>query len=839
MPPITRHARKIRSLLKNSAGMTWRDYCWHLPIVKNKVFLESYGGNGLTCSPEAIFRYLAAEDSTEYTFVWVVDNPAVFADDIARLQKLAPFTVVKRGTTDYHRHLYTSQYLINNMSFPSDFVKKPGQTYLNTWHGVPMKKMGYDVPGRIEDARNIERNFLASDYLLSSSSAMTERMYLGAFKLTNVFNGTILEEGAPRTDLQADPQVARAELAAQFPKLRLREDTRKVVVYAPTWRGEDYGSPADAVDLVINAVSGIEAGLDLSEYRVLVKLHQVVESQISTDAALRSRVLPRGVNPNRLLALTDILVTDYSSIFYDFISSGRPLVHYVPDMESYTSYRDVYDAPADWPGIVAHDRDSLAMAMSKASNPNWAPSTNYRKCAQAFAPVDDGNVVRRVVDTVFHGAASDRAIVRPADGRQKMLIYIGPLNRNGITTAAKNLLSNISHDKFDVSVLVPFSKTDEERRIEWNNLDPNVRVLFRFGNFTGSAKANYERILRLKSLRFQVGGATKHQSELWQREWSRLFGDTQFDHLVDFTGYSPFWGSLFLGAPSGSKTIWQHNDLTADANRTVHGDKPLYNNLNKVFSLYKQFDKIVSVSEQLMQVNREALATPETKSRFDWSPNSIDIEGMLRKASAKGRDTKQSSSIFTFVNVGRLSPEKNQQRLINAFAEAQRTNPNIRLLLIGDGPCRADLQAQVHQLELSSKVRFAGSVDNPYPAMCEADCMVVSSNYEGQPMVILEALTLGLPVITTPFKSVEGAFPDGGGVVVPASCRALAKAMATAATHGIEPPAFDPYGYNTQIMRQFDSLFFPTAKHISDECGPISKMTMQNAKLERQPTAVK
>lgn len=803
---ITRTLHRIRAKAKGAVGMTWRERCRRLPIEPSKVMFESYAGNGLTGSPEAIFRYLARCPSTSaLNYVWVVRDEAEFANQIRYLKSYAPFATVKRGSREYYRHLYTSKYLVNNMSFGPDFVKREGQIYLNTWHGTPLKKMGYDVAGRIEEGKNIVRNFLQADYALSASRAVTERMYLGAFRLSNLFEGTILEEGYPRTDLQHDRESARHEIAARYPHLRLEEDKRKIILYAPTWRGANYESPENPTELIRTAVEEIEASVDNDQYRVLFKVHQVVAQSLRA-ADLTSRMVPGGANANTVLGVADVLVTDYSSIFFDFLATGRPIIHYAPDIRKYAQYRDVYDAIETWPGEVAGSHSELRGALEKATSPEWRPSSGYQQWANKWAPHDDGGVTERVVKVVFLGEEPNLAVVKPSDGRKKIIFYVGALMRNGITSAALNLLSNIDHTRYDVTALVPFNRADKERLERANAIHPDVRVLFRHGRFTGSALANWNRTWRQTFDKLALGADAGRRHRHWNQEWKRIVGDAQFDYLVDFTGYSPFWGSLFIAANSGKRLIWQHNDLWHDARRTVNGKRPLYVGLKKVFSLYPHFDSIVSVSQPLREINRRNLADSRTARKYDWVPNTLNIDQLSVVAMEPSADDQDASECFTFINVGRLSPEKNHQRLISAFDIVQQRHPEVRLLLLGDGPYRDYIAEDIVRRGLSDKVEMRGTVPDPYPVMQSADCLVVSSDYEGQPMVILEAMALGLPVISTRFDSVAGVFPNLLTAVVEPSAEALAEAMSMAVVAPPKRPSFSAEEYNRQSIRQLESI---------------------------------
>ena len=157
----------------------------------------------------------------------------------------------------------------------------------------------------------------------------------------------------------------------------------------------------------------------------------------------------------------------------------------------------------------------------------------------------------------------------------------------------------------------------------------------------------------------------------------------------------------------------------------------------------------------------------------------------------------------SFVAVGRLSPEKNHDRLLRAFALVHEDHPHARLVILGDGRLMPQVSATVARLGLHEVVSLAGHVDNPYAIMRECDCFVISSDYEGQPMVVLEARTLGLPIIATEFPSVAGSVPEGAGLIVERTVPALASAMVRALVGEVPSSRLDWDTYNRDAMRQF------------------------------------
>ena len=204
--------------------------------------------------------------------------------------------------------------------------------------------------------------------------------------------------------------------------------------------------------------------------------------------------------------------------------------------------------------------------------------------------------------------------------------------------------------------------------------------------------------------------------------------------------------------------------------------------LTQIFTLYEQYDQLVSVSAELSEINSKSLAAYSTAAKFTSAPNTIDsnlIEWNARQPiDGPAADFLARPRMTTFVSVGRLSPEKNHARLVRAFAQVNALNPATQLLIVGDGPLASHLRDLANDLRLCGAVLLSGHSENPYALMAAASCFVLSSNYEGQPMVLLEAQIIGIPIVTVDFASVTGALPPGAGLVVEQDDDALAAGMA-------------------------------------------------------------
>lgn len=838
---------KVKRLIKNEIRTFWQNY----PIQNNTVLFESFSGNGMLCHPEALFRrMLDRTEFSDFKFIWVINDFERYSRSIEDFKSDSRVKFVKYLSFEYYKALNTSKYLINNVSFPTQFIKRPGQVYVNTWHGIPLKKMGYDIEGRTSDAKNIVRNFLAADFLLSSSSSMTESMYAKAFKMENIFEGIVIEEGSPRTDRQFDTKASKEEFNLRLSKEGLAADNREVILYAPTWKGESYFSPFTDASALQQIIKKIESEIDTSRFRVMLKAHQVISDVVADIPSLKNNVIPNSVPTNVALGAASYLITDYSSIFFDFLPTKRPILFYIPDLLDYREYRDLYLEPEDLPGPVSQNADDLITSLREAiSSSDLSASLNpqHETLSQMYTVKDDGNVCDRVIDAIFGDKISFYENRRlNATSKIKILIYVGGMIPNGITTSALNLLDNIDYEKYDVTVLCPFSSNETQQR-SFRQVNNKARLVFRFGTFNGGYIDNFLRLRILKNGSSSFGASFKSQKKLWKREWHRCFGGARFDHMIDFSGYTSFWGTLFLHGPAESRAIWMHNDLAADAHRSIAGNMPLKSGLFSTFSLYPKFDKLVSVSQGLAEINALSLEKWTDRSKFTWASNTINAEkirtmaqiadnepGILVHSDRATRSRNMgnlvtaiidqtnalretpgdpdtvvgaSPTFFTFFSAGRLSPEKNHARLIEAFREVHEKNPQTRLVIAGDGPLRDELQAKITQLGLSESAKLVGHTSNPYRLMANSDVFVLSSDYEGQPMVLLEALVLGLPVITTSFGSVKGALPPNVGTIVDKNVDSLANAMYR---HTVENVAYEPFDateYNERAMNEFYRIF--------------------------------
>jgi CDP-glycerol glycerophosphotransferase (TagB/SpsB family)/glycosyltransferase involved in cell wall biosynthesis len=811
------------------------------PVIPGTVFYESFGGNGALDNPEAIFRALLDDpDFAGFRHVWALERGTgrTFRAEFARHPRVR---FVHPRTVAYTAALSRSQSLVNNATFPPEFQKRDGQTYLNTWHGTPLKRMGYDMPGGAFDSANTLRNFVHADVLLSQNPHMT-RMYTEAYRLKGLLPGVILEAGYPRTDRQRLDVEGRAAALTALQAAGIHLGDRSLVLYAPTWKGTDFGSPVDEAVELEAATAGLQELLG-DDYLVVLKVHQAVHKAMvrtrrgsgGTGSGVgATSLIPNDLPTNVALGLADVLITDYSSIFVDFLGTGRPVVFYTPDRDDYARERGTYFDEEGLPGVVATTVPQLAAAILQPTPAEvTAVADRWRR---DFTSRDDGHATARVIDAVFRGGlaagpisgtVTTELMVPASPRRPSVLIYVGGMRSNGITTSALNLLAHLDHDALEVSVLMA-RPSNREQRANAARIDSQVVQFHRRGELSGRRAATLT-MRALGRLRPRHPEA-EWESRIWRNEWRRVMGDTTFDTVIDFSGYSRFWTQLVLHSPPARRLIWLHNDMAAEVNRRVGGRRKMRWTLPSVFALYARFDRLVSVSQQLAMTNAESLAESYglPRDHFLSAGNVIDEVSARRMLQQPLSDAVEFRDLETeevtvpdwaehliqhrgtpgnperwFATVGRLSPEKNQARLIDAFALVHPKYPSARLVIVGDGPLRAALAGQIERLGLGNAVVMTGSLANPFAVLAVADCFVMSSDYEGQPMVLLEAAVAGLPIVSVRFGSVADALPEGQLHIVEQTAEALAQGMCDYLEGRVTAASLDAEEYNAGALRDF------------------------------------
>jgi CDP-glycerol glycerophosphotransferase len=272
---------------------------------------------------------------------------------------------------------------------PIYWRKKRAQRYLQTWHGTPVKKVAYDIARpQMSDAKRYLRHFARDvagwDLLLSQNPFSTSTL-----KQAFHYDGPVLESGYPRNDAFSDPSAATTRETVRG-SLGL-DPLHRAILYAPTWRDDAVFEPGVDVGALADALGETTT--------VLLRAHNNVSRTVKASTHPRVRDVSRVPDVRELVLAADVLVTDYSSMMFDFAVTGRPIVLFAYDLDRYRDdLRGMYlDLETDTPLPVVKDADALVATLARLDD--GAP--RYEEFVARFCPGEDGHAAARAVDAFF------------------------------------------------------------------------------------------------------------------------------------------------------------------------------------------------------------------------------------------------------------------------------------------------------------------------------------------------------------------------------------------------------------------------------------------------------
>ena len=747
----------------------------HIIRVKTETILyESYHSKSMTGNPYAIFLSLVNDSKFDgYKHVWILIDPSLVEGWRTPRVKL-----VKRNSFRHAIYLLSSKYLINNTTFASYVRKREGQIYINTWHGTPMKTLGDDVVGGIGLGGNVARNILQTDYLVLPNRFTVDRI-LGSFNLGSIYNGAIIESGHPRIDLSFTTEAEKKRLRK---KLGI-PDGRKVVLYAPTYRGA-----ADNTKDEGEQIAGLLAALSDnygSAYCVLYKGHYFQNLRLMKAGCVS---IGDQQDTNELLGIVDVLITDYSSIAFDFLPLEKPIIYFAYDLELYTRERGLYFDLSDMPGCYCPSVDSVLYEIERIDQHMLRLAPLYANARKMFCKYDNGSVTQKIRNAIFLNITDDVNHYRiPDDGKKSILIYGGGYLNNGVTSSLMALLANIDYSRYAVTLISNSDTTGQNFQRLLENVPKEVN-LFYVDN-TG---------LRLFQKLF---GLINSQSlaRLFSNEYKLFFGSTHFDVAIDYSAYGAYWACLMAFSRSDKKCIYLHSDIRQEQER-----RPGLADYEFLIRLFEErFDKLITVSKSGYEDNSASL--PALKSKFVKVDNPINAARIIRlskESDSLWKDCLDRNKI-NFINIARYSSEKGQDRLIEAFSHIVKTDKNLHLYLVGHGLLYNNLRKQIISLGLEQRITLTGNIENPFPLLSACDCFILSSHYEGQGLVLLESMVLDIPCISTDIPGPRSVLSEGKGLLVENSVDGLIHGMRMFLENEVPQEKFDYRGYTKNAMSSF------------------------------------
>ncbi len=365
-----------------------------LPLSKDVVVFESNVGRNYSGNVRAIYEYMIEQGlDKKYRFVWSIED--------VKTKIPGRVSIVRRTRLKYLYYMSIAKVWVSDSRMPKWLVKREGVTYIQTWHGTPLKKLALDMDvlsmGGSTDVEKYRENFKKNshtwDYLISQNPFSTE-----TFRRCFDFHKDMLEIGYPRNDVLFKKNNAK-DIDELKTRLKLPKD-KKIILYAPTWRDDQFVAKSRYkfvsdmdYDVMRDALS--------DEYVMIVKYHYLVEDKVDWS---KYKGFIYEFNQHADIAdlylVADMLITDYSSVMFDYSLLKRPLFFFAYDMENYkNNLRGFYfDFLATAPGPIAQDTKSLAEAIRNYKDEDW--QDKYKAFSDKYNSCDDGHASKKVSELI-------------------------------------------------------------------------------------------------------------------------------------------------------------------------------------------------------------------------------------------------------------------------------------------------------------------------------------------------------------------------------------------------------------------------------------------------------
>ncbi len=370
-----------------------------LPISKKIIFFECFLGQSYGDSPKYIHKELVRRglDKT-YRVVWALKPEKMDTPVDGKVKKVSYLGI------RYFFYMLRAGYIVNNSRFPYYVTTNPRTVFMQTWHGTPLKRLGLDqeevyMPNTttVRYKMNIIRSSSEWDIMISQNSFSSER-FCSAF---GVDSDIILETGYPRDDILSLPPDEKArEIRKIKESLNIPLD-KKVLLYAPTFRDDDTNGKKYQHTLPFDINNFANSIGD--EYVVLLRLHYLI-SQTLGEMPKHERVID-GSSYNditQLYLISDLMVTDYSSVMFDYSITRRPMIFYMYDLESYRDkLRGFYFSTDTLPGPIVTKYNDFVETVKNIDKIKDDYSDRYKSFVDKFTYLDDGNASARSLDTLL------------------------------------------------------------------------------------------------------------------------------------------------------------------------------------------------------------------------------------------------------------------------------------------------------------------------------------------------------------------------------------------------------------------------------------------------------
>ncbi len=790
---------KARKVVNGLRKIGYNDYYEKLPIDEYAIFLEPQQGRTINGNIFYIVKELSNNELYKDYKVYVVlekdriDN----CKKVLEKNNIKNVKIVTRLSRQYYKLMASAKYLMTDTAFNLCYIKKEGQVILNTWHGTPLKCLGRQSKNDYFNIGNVQKNFIISDYLLYPNEYTRDHM-IKDYMVDNLSKANVMLLGYPRNTAFFDNELRnniREELGLE---------NKEVLVYMPTWR--EYSTEEEALHnkkVLNDNLKSFEN--ELKDNQVMyVNLHPLDVSGVDFSNFKKIKTFSKEYETYQFLNIADTLITDYSSVFFDFAITKRRIVLFCYDKNNYLKTRGMYFDYNDLPFEKAETVKELFKILDKKNN------VKYDSFLKKFCNYEREDACKLLCEKIILNRKNNVKIEQvPNNNKNNVLIYTGNLAKNGITSSLMSLLNLIDRKERNYYLTFVSGKIMDNKEVLLN-LPDNINYI------ATNENTNLSILQRIKFKSFfknkiSTNKIEKDIKEVFSKEIKRLYGDAKFSDVIQFNGYENK-KILLYSVFDSNKIIYVHSNMLDEikTRNTQHRKTIEY--------AYSNYDKVAVVSDLLFDSTKQI---NNNKDNVFLAKNTIDYKSIIEKSKKEiefDSDTVCNVSLEKLkkvldskkkkiITIGRFSKEKGHKRLINSFNKIYKNKKDTYLIIVGGhGNLYDETLELVNSLECKNNVILIKKVSNPYNILKKCDYFILSSFYEGFGLVIAEADILGLPVVSTDIEGPKKFMDENHGVMVENSEEGIYEGLKLLLDNKVKVMNVDYEKYNKEAIEEFYSL---------------------------------
>ena len=373
--------------------------------VENKtVIFSTFNGKSYSCSPKAIYEYMLNNDKyKDYNFIWAFRD----TEKYKQIGENKNTIIVKSGSKQFSKALARAKYWVFNYKIGDQLYPKKNQIFLQCWHGTPLKRLGCDLihfDNKLNTMKEMKKRYKVEaqkfDYFISPSKYASEK-FISAWNLKEIGKeNIILEEGYPRNDFLYN--YTENDVKEIKDKLGIQNTNKKIILYAPTYRGDQHTSGVGYTYKTEVDFDKLKEELE-NDYIILFRPHYFVANVFDFEKYKGFIYNVADVDDiNKLYIISDILITDYSSVFFDYANLKRPMIFHMYDLEHYRDESNgfYFDVEEELPGKITRTDNELIQEIKRITK-EFKYDEKYKKFNEKFNYLDDGKASKRVTDIVI------------------------------------------------------------------------------------------------------------------------------------------------------------------------------------------------------------------------------------------------------------------------------------------------------------------------------------------------------------------------------------------------------------------------------------------------------